>query len=825
MYSVGFILEKVKQNKIICVPLFVILSLFYFNPALYAQTKSTINGTVKLKDETYLQSATVLLLKANDSTLIKTAITDKEGNFFIAGKLSGIFFLRITHNGIKTHHSEPFSITETKPNYNAGIIYTDTYNKNLQEVQVETKKPFIELNVDKVVLNISGNSINAGATAMEVLERAPGLTVDELSGRININGKQGTLVMINGKPTYLSTADLAILLKSTPSSQLDKIEIITNPSSRYDAAGNTGIINLRMVKNQREGFNGNYTASVSQGNYFKVSNSLSFNYRRKNLNLYGNYGVQRRTDFTTINFTKEFSGSTPPVKASQFSFRKFLVIPQTYNAGLDYFINKNTTLGVWIRGSATRLKSPQENNTSFFSNGNSESVAKTNAFTRDNSSNLSLNANLKKTLDTAGKEINLDIDYSRFQKNNSQEFTTDFFNAAGIQQFPSYMQAGETPSFVDIKAIRMDFINPITKKRKIEAGVKISKVVSDNFPQFYKISGGTSIPDSSQTNHFVYSETILAAYAGFRKEYKQTSFQAGLRIENTVGSGKQKITNINFKRNYLQLFPSLFFQHQVSENHNLSMAYGRRIDRPNYQDLNPFSLFLDQYSLWRGNPELGPQFTNNIELSHQYKKTLITKLNYTRSDKVISDVLKQIDTSRISIQTKENINTFINFGISATAFFSPAKWWSVNLSLHIYQNEYKGVFLNQAFIKNQGSFLCSFSNSLKLSPQVNADINSYYQAKALSGIEESVSKHSLSVGLRRTSKNKRTTIQFNVSDVFRGQRGGGLTKIANINTSSVVRYDSRVLRLSFNCRFGKNTVTGNRRRETGVEEEKGRVGN
>lgn len=791
-----------------------------------AQSTNSIAGEVRTRSDLPVEAATVLLVKAADTALVKATITGKEGLFKFENILPGQYLVKVSHVSGGQGFSKQILVANEKSVIQLETVYLTEIARDLGEVQVTAQKPFIELHTDRLVINVESASINAGNNAMEILERSPGITVDQLSGRIDINGKTGTLVMINGRPTYLSAADLAILLRSTPSNQLERIEIITNPPARYDAAGNAGIINLRLKRNEREGFNGSYTLSMAQGVYFKTSAGATLNYRRGKLNIYGSYNIQKRNDFTRIDFNRSFFQASPPFLSVQHSFRKFEVIPQNYNFGIDLFVNKNTTIGLLAKGFSTNFKSPQENMTRFIkANDQRDSAVKTIALTKEHSNNYSLNLNFKKVLDTAGREFQVDIDYSRFSKRNNQHFTSTYFDENNVQQPHVFILTGDVPSSVDIKSVKADYIHPLPGKARIEGGVKASSVTTDNFPQFFREINSSLEPDSSQTNHFIYKENIYAAYASFTKELVNTSLQVGLRGEYTDANGDQKISKEVFTRKYFQLFPTFFLQQRLSEDHTLSLSYGRRVDRPSYQDLNPYRLFLDQFSLWQGNPMLGPQFTNHIEVNHQYKKTFITKLNYTVSNKIITDIIRQIDSSKLSIRTKGNLNTFKNLGLTIITSFNHDNWYTGNFTANVFLNQYKGLYFNESFEKSLFAYIFNFTNSLRFSPQISADINGFYQSKNLVGLEETISKYSVSLGIRRVSKDRKTTIQLNVSDIFRGQRGGGITEIANLDSRSLVRFDSRVIRLSFTHRFGKTTVPSMRDRDTGVEDEKGRVNN
>jgi hypothetical protein len=614
------------------------------------------------------------------------------------------------------------------------------------------------------------------------------------------------------------------LLRNTTSESIQQVEIITNPSAKYEAAGNAGVINIVLKKNEKEGFNGNYSANLQQGIYFKYGSGLRLNYRKSKLNIYGSYNIQDRKDFTDITYNQTFHQTQPILRSHQESNRIFNVVPQNFSFGLDFNISNNIDINFLYNGGATKFNSPQKKMTVF---SNLQRQVTSSAFTESIVDNLNYNHSFNLNFQAINKDksskFNFNLDYTIYDRNNDQFFTTEFFDKNGSFTGEVNQLRVEIPSNIAIWSTQVNYSREFENSSIIEVGIKWSNVVNDNYPKFYNVNQGNEALDNNLTNHFIYDETIFALYGDFSKDFSKSSLKIGLRVENTEGIGKQKITNETFERSYFEFFPTMFYKWDVSENHSLSMAYGRRIDRPSYGDLNPYRLFLDEYSLWQGNPMLGPQFTNNFEISHQFKRKLISKISYTRTNDVISSIILQDNITQVTTETKRNLNTFSQLNLSMSTSFKFTTWWENNASFSLFNNRYEGLYLNETFDLKRLGFSISQNNSFKISSKLRANANFRFNSKNLVGIEEELSSYSLSTGITRTSNDKRTSLRISASDIFYGRRGGGNIFINSLDRTSLVKYDSRVLRLSFTYNFGKSTVSSSKKRKSGIEDEKNRT--
>ncbi len=801
---------------------FLLLFLCFLPLKLISQNTYSVYGKVVDNNNLVVPSAHVIAFSANDSTLIKFAITDTSGFFKIENIDVYPFWVSIDHITYEKWNSGPIEKKESE--INLGTIILKENTSQLDEVTVTAQKPFIEMKPDKMVVNINQDDISLGDNAFEVMEKLPTVTVDILSGAINIQGKQGSTVLINGRATHLSSGDLATFLRNTPSNEIKAVEIITNPSAKYDASGNAGIINILMEKNEEEGLNGSLWENVRYTKYFQNGGGANVNFRKGKWNLYGSYSYNDIKAFTNIEYKQTYLGAETPLKSKQNSNRIFNIYPHNFNMGIDYTTETDFSINFLFKGSTVKTDSPQ-NIAMMFSDLNTGAFVSrthTESSVNEHNQNYAFNLNLSKQDKEHNIDYSFDANYTFYDRLQDQYFRTVFYDDTNNDTGERNVLSSEIPSLIDIWALKGDVSKTFASKIKMETGIKWSRVVNDNHPKYFDIENGNQTPNTDLTNHFVYDENILAGYIDFSKEFERSTIKIGLRAENTVGNGDQKITDETFKREYLEFFPSLFYSIEVSEHHNLSFAVGRRIDRPSYSDLNPYRLFLDQYSSWQGNPLLKPQFSYNYEISHQYKK-LNTKLSYTHTNDVIGSLVFQDDNTQVSTETRDNLNTFSQLNLSVSSAFKPWNWWRSNMSASVFNNHYKGSYLNEAFSLKGVGFIFSNNNSFKISPQINGSLSFNYNSPYLNGIEKSRSNYALNVGISRTSKDKRTVLSLRANDVFWGRRGGGTTEIANLNRTSLVKYGSRSIGLYFTYKFGKSTVPSAKRRKTGDEEEKSRI--
>lgn len=793
-----------------------------------------IAGVIKDDMGKPLSSVTVSLFKSGDSSLVKVAITGKEGKYDFINIEKGSYYISATYVGFEKTFSQLFAVSDVNAVKQLDDILMVAAAKSMADVTITAKKPFIETKIDKTIVNVDTSPTNAGATALEVLEKSPGIMVNN-DGVISLRGKAGVIVMMDGKQTFLSPTDLANLLKNMPASAIDQIEIMTNPSARFDASGNSGVINIKTKKGKTAGFNGSFMVGIT-GGFFrnkngtfyvtpKSQNSFNFNYRKNKINFFGNYNpnVFRGRSVLEISRAKLDDAKKITGYNDVLTNFKFGNNNHTLKMGLDVFADKKNTFGFVISGfEFSGHPTPGTVTTSSDENYHPISVMSSQTDNRIKFRNLTTNINYRHLFDSAGRELTADLDFIAYDNVSRMTLTTDFFNGSGQPMGNQLVLKGHLPSQIKIFSVKSDYIHPFKKGGRLEAGVKSSFVKNDNLVSYERWDGSKWIADS-RSNHFIYDENINAVYLNANTQIKKWSFQAGLRLENTIANGYQVTNDSSFKRNFTNLFPSTFISYEVDKSNQLTVSYSRRVTRPNYQDLNPFIYFLDSLSYRKGNPFLTPQFTHNIELSHSFKGKLITTLNYNTTNDVISQILRA--DGDLVFLTADNVASFKNIGIAITAPIPVTKWWTSNLFTNIFNNHYKGVYENKPLDIQFTSFMINLTQTFTIKQGFTLEMSGFYRARGVDQLNINEPMYVISFGGQKQIMKGKGTLRLNLRDPFWLQRYKGKTQYDLIDSRVQNRWDNRQVTASFTYRFGKNGQQNqSRRRNSASQEEQNRVG-
>lgn len=808
--------------------LFILLTAMSMSMVSIAQTTGRITGSIKDGgNQKIIDAATISLLKSSDSSLAKSAITDKEGNFVFENVKEGNYLVSAASLGHSKVYSNTFSISAEQTTYVVGVLQLVPVTQNLKEVVVEAKKPFIERKLDRTIVNVEASISNAGSSAMEVLEKSPGITVDK-DGNISLKGKQGVKVFIDGKPSYLSGPDLANLLKSMGSAQLDQIEIMTNPPAKYDAAGNAGIINIKTKKNKTVGYNGSISSTYTQGKYARTNESINLNYRNKAVNVFGNYSYRSDKNYSELTILRKFRDKDSKQLLSIFDQQsKFTNNNHSNNAklGIDVNVSKKTTIGAVVNGFVNTEKF-NNNGTTLLQSSTGITDSSTNATTQVNGKwkNFSANFNVRHTFDSTGRELSFDADYIHYSQSNRQGLYNHYFDANNQPNAPSDTLLSNIPSDIKIYSLKADYSQTLKGNAKLEAGVKASFVNTDNDAQYDYLVNGQMQHDNGRSNHFIYEEQIKAAYVNLNKQVnKKWSTQLGLRLENTISKGNQVTTGEKFERNYTQLFPTAFVGYDLNQKNNLSLNYGRRIERPDYADLNPFYFFLDKYTYQRGNTNLRPQFSHNVELSHTYAGNFTTTLNYTKTTDLINDVLDQNEETNETFITKSNIASQQQYGVTVTTLIPVKKWLKVNVYANFSNNRFKG-FINNSNVDLQSNLFTGNVNAqMSFGKGWNGELSGFYRTKGLDGVLVIGALGAVNGGISKSILKNKGTLKLGFRDIFWTQKFKGSAEYSYIDTHFTQQRDSRQASLSFNWRFGNSKIQAPKRKNGGASDEQNRV--
>ncbi len=815
-------IDRSNKKKILLSLLIMLLCMTGF-----AQIAGTVTGKIKDGgDQKVIASATVSLMKQKDSSLAKAAVADKEGNFSFENIKAGGYFVTASAIGHLKAYSASFTIDEANPSKELGILQLKEADKSLAAVTVTARKPFIERKADRTIINVEASITSAGSTAMEVLEKSPGVTVDK-DGNISLKGKQGVVVTIDGKQTYMSSADLANYLQSMPASNLDIIELMPNPSSKYDAAGKSGVINIRTKKNKQKGFNGNISTTYTRAKYSRVNSSVNLNYRNGKFNLFSSIGANYRKTFQQLDIHREYYDNTNTLNAVFDQTAIFKKERNYDNAriGMDFYASKKTTIGVLFTGYvAPNLD--HNTNLSYLKNATGSVDSILNSYGRDKEQwkNGGVNLNFSHTFDSTGKLLTADIDLVRYKNTHDQQFNSENLDPFWIKQ-SSEKLISDLPASIDIFSAKLDYSQSLKHGLKMEAGLKTSFVKTDNFAGYYNVIADVPTVDFGRTNHFNYKENINAGYLNFNRDIKKWSLQAGLRAENTNYTGYQygnpTKNDSSFSKSYTGLFPTMFAGYKLNDKNEFGFSYGRRISRPDYADLNPFVSFIDKYTYEAGNPYLKPEFANVIELSHTYNKFLTTTLNYSHSKDKFNEYFEQAGYATIVRQN--NYGSIDDVSFSAGAEIKPTKWWTFMPYGELNYNAVNSQ-LNGFALKTHGTgFSGNMNNQFKFKKGWAAELSGFYRTKMTSGQFTIQGMQQLSTGVSKQMIKGKGSLKLNINDIFNSGKQKGEIQIQHTIARFTQIRDNRYISLNFSYRFGKPIKNQQKRKTGGAGDEQGRV--
>ena len=764
--------------------------------------------------------------------MVKAAITDKTGLAELENIRLGDYLLRVTMVNFNTYFTT-FSLTQEQPDVQLPKITLQPRAAQMGEVTVTSRKPFIQRLSDRLVVNVENSIVSAGSSAIDVLERSPGVIIDQ-NDVISLRGRAGVIIMIDGKPTALNGSDLANYLRGLPSAAIERIEIITNPSAKYDAAGNSGIIDIKMKKDQRLGTNGTFTAGYGQGVYPKANAGTTFNYRNKKINIFGNYNYAYRVGLNHLLLDRNFYNNGVFQGGDlKDNYAKMPFNSNTVRLGMDFFPSKKTIVGFVVNGNFNRIKR-KNNNSSIVIDSQHDPVSTFEAIATNNDRNRNIvaNVNFKHTFDSTGKELTADVDYGNYSSNSLSRNATRYYQLDGTILQPEYILDGDQEGKLSFKTAKFDYVNPLGKTAKWEAGFKTSFVSADNDAKFYDVSDGTPSNDVNKTNHFLYDENNNAGYVNFSKRFKKWDFQLGLRAEHTSVKTYQVKGDIDWDSSYLQFFPSAFFNYKLKEDKTLGVSISRRIDRPGYSQLNPFLFLIDVTTYATGNPGLLPQFTWSYELSYTVKNINFT-LGYSHTDKnqniVITrfkDVFPNIPSEdNVTVQIPVNLASSDYYGLTISAPIRVNKWWNMINNGNIYYNHFNGNLGGTTLDNGKPVVDLRTNNTFTFKKGWTAELNANYNSGGQSGFMEFDPQWGVGVGVQKTIFKNKGTIRFNMTDIFWTNLPKAVITYDNYIEKWHAYRETRVANLTFTYRFGNNKVQAARRRTTASEEERQRAGN
>jgi iron complex outermembrane receptor protein len=802
---------------------FLFIAIVFFCQTTFAQS-GNISGKITDEKGDPLTGAVAELRNASDSTLAKVNVADVEGKFSFTNVKEGNYYLKTSLTGFTQYSGSSFSYDGSSQKQLPAVkmVVSPT---TLNQVEVSAIKPLVEIRSDKTVFNVE-NSINSvGSTAYELLQKAPGVVVDN-NDNVSLKGRGGVLVQIDGKDMRLSTEELGNYLRSIQSTDVESIELISNPSSKYDAAGTGGIINIKLKKNKNYGTNGSLSLAYATQKYSKYTTSASVNNRSKKFNIYSNYGLTWGTRQNEFYLYREQN----PYIMDQGSINKRSGPMHNYKAGVDYTLNKKNSFGVMVIGNYSYIDgtTESENHIKDFVSHETDSILHSDQTMTNLVNNINLNLNHHYN-DTTGHDLMTDFDYGYYDGNRDNYQPNIYTTPDGITVLGANYNRSITPTVIKILTLKSDYSQNLWKG-KLGLGFKISGVSTDNIYDFYDINDGIETIDLSRSNHFVYTENVNALYVNYQRTINKFDLQAGVRMENTGSTGDlvsaTSTTEDKYvKRDYTDFFPSAGITYNVNKDNSVGLIYSSRIDRPNYQELNPFVFKLDELSYRKGNPFLDPQYSNTFELSHTYKYMITTSVSYSHTRDFFAQITDTLPGG-ISYITTENLASEDVLGGNISASLQPLKWYSLYINAGVYNQAYDADFGNGKTINTSlTAFNLYMQNTIKLPKNFSLEISGWYNSGGVwGGSFVNDEQGSLDLGLQKKLFHEHATVKLAYTDVLNTAPWNSYNTYGGIVIKVHGNWESQLFRASFTWNFGNRQMKNSRARTSGSESEQKRIG-
>jgi ferric enterobactin receptor len=779
---------------------------FHFNALAQATKKATLKGkVVDTQTNAPLSYATIRVLKVADSTLVAGGITDDKGAFSVEAPY-GKFYAVAEFIGYKLLKSSVFEFSKEQNTYDLGLLKVTASAQNLQEVEVRAEKSSMELSLDKRIFNVGKDLANAGGTATDILSNIPSVSVD-VEGNVKLRGSDNVRILIDGKPSGLVSFKGGAGLQQVQGNQIERIEVITNPSARYEAEGMAGIINIVLKKNQNKGLNGSFEVTTGYQPNYGVAAKV--NYRKNKINFFLNYGIAYRVPISAGRLYQEVYGKDTTAILEQTTAGQVKTISNTIRGGLDYFFDERNILTASYQFRRTDALRITDNNYRDYVQNTSNLKSITDRQQRETEAEPYSEYALtyKKTYARKGQELTADLRYLTYWERSDQTFTQNSVLANGQPNAAfNLLQKSLNDEYENQFLMQLDYVQPIGKEGKFETGLRSSfrdmvndYVVTQRNPQ------GIFEPLPGLDNYFIYKENIHGVYGILGNKTAKWSYQAGIRAEMTDVTTILQETNERNPRQYTNLFPSAHITYNLSQANAFQLSYSRRVRRPTYQDLSPYVTFSDQRNFFSGNPDLNPEFTNAFEVGHLnfFEKGSFTSSLYYRhtSSKVLR--IRRVDAQGFSNTRPENLATEDAFGAEFTSTYTPIKWWKLDFNFNFFRAITDGQNLDASFKADTYSWFARQTSRFTLAPQTDLQLRANYEAPQQLPQGRRKSRFFVDIAFSKDIMKGKGTLTFNVIDVFNSRYIRSITEGANFYTDGVFGMRARQINLAVAYRLNQ----------------------
>lgn len=776
-----------------------------------------IRGQVLSEEDAGVPFANIVLLSAADSSLVKAVTSNDAGQFDIGLGKPGRYLLQVAYIGYDTYQSDPMEVVAS---LKLPTIRLQPSSESLEAVTVVGEKPLIEIKPDMTVYNVKQVGGTAGLDGLELLRSSPGVVIDN-DNNIVVEGKQGVQVWIDGKPSILAGDDLTQYLRSLRASDIEAIEIITQPSSKYDAAGTAGIINIRLKRDGRYGVNGSIGAGVGYGRYGKWNTSATLNARSKRVNFFGSFSQNDDQTFSFIDARRSISQNYFEMESDEVRLQD----AYNFKAGLDFELSPKSTIGVQTNGNWSSSNQENTSTTLIFNNMPSEldNILIAGSNTLSNSQNINVNANYS-FQNEKGMRFSTDVDYGHYTSDRVNDQPNEYYDASLSNVLSRTNFQMVTPLEVTLKSAMADWEQKLGKGQ-LSLGAKVVEVATDNTFDFYEEMGGELAYRDSLSNDFTYTERVTAGYVNYAYNTQKWGFQIGLRAEHTRSLGELvSIVDSEQKRvprDYLDWFPSGGLTYKLSQDHGFALNFSRRINRPNYQSLNPFEYRVSELQFYAGNPFLRPNYTNSIRLSHTYKYAITTAFSYSYRTDFNAQVTDTLDFETTFLQPRNVANEEV-ISLSVSSPIPLNKWWNMYINLSGSYQRY--IPYDDSFTAVEVPTFNFFGKStFSLPVKIKFEISGWFNSPSVwGGTYRTKSLGSLNLAVYRKFMQDKLSVNLSANDILYTAPWYGEADFGAVTVNANGGWESRVVRLNLSYAFGNQKIKTNKRK-TGVEEEMNRI--
>lgn len=755
-----------------------------------------------------IEYGNIVLFLTKDSSMTTGTISDKEGKFTLSNLQFGMYYLKASFIGYATKFIDSIRVNPKSLEINLGEIFLDEESIELGNILVTGQKEMVINNLDKKIINVEKDLTSIGGSAVDIVGNIPSVTVD-LDGNVSFRGNQNITILIDGKPSELVGSSNSDILNSIPASSIESIELVTNPSARYDPDGSSGILNIILKKRINGGLNG--SVSLNVGTRDKYNGSINLNYRTPSFNFFSSFDSRIMRNENEGNSLRTNNIANTISYLDQTNEGVFKFNSNNVTAGLDYFYNDFNTLTF-----SYRYRKFSFDSDGLFKNTNLNSLnQQTYYFERSSIADRNMDGSnytlsYRKTSETKGNELTADVIIGDFAMNRNEGIVQTDFDISTIPIRESQQKALSSNSNKQL-TLQSNYVNPIEGFGRIETGFKTTfkHLKTKNDYQNFNQSSSIWIDDPLRKTDFNYKEQIYAVYGIYSNNINKFQYQFGLRVEQANVDGSESVTSKTFNKNYFALYPTVHLVQGLPNDQEIQLSYSRRVERPNNRRLNPYVDKTDSLNIQYGNPELNPEFVNSIDLGYSkfFGKTSLTSSTFYKLTDDAIDNYTFLRDDGVTETTWRNLSKSTSYGIELTAAHPLFEWFRLNGSFSYFNTKFEEPELT----KEDFSWITKLSTMILLSKDFNVQINANYNSPIVTSQGRIKEVFTTDFAVKKDFMDGQLSVTFRVSDIFNTRKMDSETNGINFYSTSYRKMESRVAFLGISYRLSPGN--GNKDRD------------